>query len=139
MTAPVVTGATLGIAYFAVRNNLITLLRDYDLGFEESILLGYLIRQGPVPRTDLVAYTVDNLKADPQTVVRSLDSLIEAGLAAGEDTVSATERGAEVQREITERVAPITAQVFADLDPDDLAATARILAILTERANAMAG
>ena len=131
---PPLTGATLGVAYFAVRKNLLDILDDYDLTFEQSLLLNYLSR-GDAPRADLVTSTAFNLKVPEAEVVQHLDTAIARGLVA--DGLTLTEEGVRVQAQITERTQPLTRRVFADIPAADLATTARVLATLTDRANAL--
>lgn len=130
---PPVTGANLGVAYFAIRKNLLDVLADYDLTFEQSLLLNYL-RQGDATRTDLVAATAANIKVSESEIESHLDATIARGLIA--DGLTLTEAGDRLQQELTERTQPLTRTFFADIPPEDLAATARVLATLTERANA---
>ncbi|MEI7055391.1 hypothetical protein WBG06_06210 [Nocardioides sp. CCNWLW239] len=130
---PPLTGANLGVAYFAIRKNLLDVLADYDLTFEQSLLLNYL-RQGSVARADLVAATADNIKVSAAEVESHLDAAITRGLIA--DGLTLTAEGVRVQQEITERVQPLTKAFFADIPAEDLAVTARVLATLTDRANA---
>ncbi|MBC7279686.1 hypothetical protein [Nocardioides sp.] len=133
MTTPPVTGANLGLAYFAIRKNLLGVLDDFDLTFEQALLLNYL-RQGDVARADLVATTADNIKVSTAEIESHLEAAIERGLIA--DGLTLTAAGVRVQQQVTERSAPLTKALFADLPPEDLAATGRILTTLTERANA---
>ncbi|NGN94154.1 hypothetical protein G5C66_15570 [Nocardioides sp. KC13] len=132
-TAPVLTGANLGVAYFAIRKNLLDVLDDYDLTFEQSLLLNYL-RQSDTSRADLVATTAHNIKTSEAEVESHLDAAIARGLIS--DGLTLTEGGDRLQQEITERTQPLTRTFFADIPADDLAVTARVLATLTERANA---
>ncbi|EGD40609.1 LigA [Nocardioidaceae bacterium Broad-1] len=128
-----VTGANLGVAYFAIRKNLLEVLDDYDLTFEQSLLLNYLSR-GDTPRDDLVAMTAGNIKVSAAEVESHLDAAIARGLIA--DGLTLTADGERLQQQITERSQPLTRTFFADIPAEDLAATARVLATLTERANA---
>jgi DNA-binding MarR family transcriptional regulator len=130
---PLVTGATLGVAYFAVRKNLLDVLDDYDLTFEQSLLLSYL-RQGDATRADLVASAADNIKVSAVEVESHLDAAIARGLIA--DGLTLTEEGDRLQQQIAERTQPLAKIVFGDIATEDLAATARVLATVTERANA---
>ena len=132
VTSPV-TGANLGVAYFAIRKNLLDVLDAYDLTFEQSLLLNYL-RQGDASRDDLIATTAGNVKVSTAEIESHLDATIARGLIAGGLTL--TEEGDRLQQEITARTQPLTRTFFADIPPEDLAATARVLATLTERANA---
>ena len=128
-----VTGANLGVAYFAIRKNLLEVLDDYDLTFEQSLLLNYLSR-GDTPRDDLVATTAGTIKVSTAEVESHLDAAIARGLIA--DGLTLTAEGERLQQQITERSQPLTRTFFADIPAEDLAATARVLATLTERANA---
>lgn len=135
MTAatPPLTGANLGVAYFAIRKNLLDVLDDFDLTFEQSLLLNYLHR-GDASRADLVASTADNIKISAAEVEPHLDAAIARGLIA--DGLTLTEEGDRLQQQITERVQPLTRTFFADIPAEDMVVTARVLATLTERANA---
>lgn len=130
---PPLTGANLGVAYFAIRKNLLDVLDDYDLTFEQSLLLNYL-RQGSVARADLVASVADNIKVSAAEVESHLDASVARGLVG--DGLTLTAEGVRVQLEITERVQPLTKAFFADIPAEDLAVTARVLATLTDRADA---
>ena len=132
-TTTPVTGQTLGVAYFAVRQNLINVLSDFDLTFEQSTLLNRLT-QGAVKRAVLVGYAAHSLKADQAEIESAVDALVDAGLVS--DTLALTEKGASMAADIRARTTPLTASLFAGLPADDLAATGRVLATLTERANA---
>jgi DNA-binding MarR family transcriptional regulator len=132
VTSPV-TGANLGVAYFAIRRNLLDVLDDYDLTFEQSLLINYLSR-GAAPRADLIATTAGNIKVSEAEIESHLDAAIARGLIA--DGLTLTPEGARLQQQITERSQPLTRTFFADIPAEDLAATARVLATLTERANA---
>jgi DNA-binding MarR family transcriptional regulator len=131
--APPLTGANLGVAYFAIRKNLLDVLDDFDLTFEQSLLLNYL-RQGDASRADLVASTADNIKVSAAEIESHLDAAIARGLIA--DGLTLTEKGDRLQQQITERVQPLTRTFFADIPAEDMVVTARVLATLTERANA---
>lgn len=133
VVTPPLTGANLGVAYFALRKNLLNVLDDHDLTFEQSLLLNYL-RQGDASRADLVASTADNIKISAAEVESHLDAAIASGLIA--DGLTLTEEGDRLQQEITERTQPLTRTFFADIPAEDLVVTARVLATLTERANA---
>lgn len=135
MTAatPPLTGANLGVAYFAIRKNLLDVLDDFDLTFEQSLLLNYLHRDD-ASRADLVASTADNIKISAAEVESHLDAAIARGLIA--DGLTLTEEGDRLQQQITERVQPLTRTFFADIPAEDMVVTARVLATLTERANA---
>ncbi len=133
VATPPLTGANLGVAYFALRKNLLNVLDDYDLTFEQSLLLNYL-RQGDASRADLVAATAGNIKISTAEVESHLDAAIARGLIT--DGLTLTEEGDRLQQQITDRSARTTKAVFADIPAEDLAVTARVLATLTERANA---
>jgi DNA-binding MarR family transcriptional regulator len=133
VATPPLTGANLGVAYFALRKNLLNVLDDHDLPFEQSLLLNYL-RQGDATRADLVAATADNIKISAAEVESHLDTAIARGLIG--DGLTLTEEGDRLQQQITERVQPLTRSFFADIPAEDLVVTARVLATLTERANA---
>lgn len=133
VATPPLTGANLGVTYFALRKNLLNVLDDYDLTFEQSLLLNYL-RQGDATRADLVATTADNIKISAAEVESHLDAAIARGLIA--DGLTLTEEGDRLQQEITERTQPLTRTFFADIPAEDLVVTARVLATLTERADA---
>ncbi|MDQ4113737.1 MAG: hypothetical protein M3306_21965 [Actinomycetota bacterium] len=130
---PPLTGANLGVAYFALRKNLLNVLDDYDLTFEQSLLLNYL-RQGDASRADLVAATAGNIKISTAEVESHLDAAIARGLIT--DGLTLTEEGDRLQQQITDRSARTTKAVFGGIPAEDLAVTARVLATLTERANA---
>ena len=76
------------------------------------------------------------LGLDRARVVTLLDSLRAEGLVA--NGVELTAVGHALLADLTTAVAPVTRQVFAGLDPDDLAVAHRVLVQLVERAHAIA-
>jgi DNA-binding MarR family transcriptional regulator len=61
----------------------------------------------------------------------------EAADARTEGTVRPTERGAAVYAELLAAVQEVTARLYANLDPGELATAKRVLAQVVERANAL--
>ena len=91
-----------------------------------------------------VAELGDFLAGQPQfglgrgSVARLLDRLRAEGLIAA-GPVELTTAGRALLGELATAVAPVTREVFADVDRDDLAVAHRVLVELTERARTMAG
>lgn len=66
--------------------------------------------------------------------LRVADELVEEGLIAGGSEFSMTERGLDVFLPLRGKVGDLTTSLVAEMPGDDLAATRRVLEVLTQRA-----
>ena len=53
------------------------------------------------------------------------------------DRISTTLRGRSLYERLCDETGEISRQIYAGLDPDDLAATHRVLSVITARANSL--
>ena len=136
-TAPADARA-LGLAHYAARAVLESVLARHGLGFQQQIVLRpVVLADGPVDRARLAADTVTALKADEDSVQGTIDELIAAGLVAtGASDVRITDAGQALYARITQETSGASARIWGDIPEADLLAAGRVLALVTERANA---
>ena len=137
-TAPPVDSRVIGLAHYAARAVLESVLARHGLGFQQQIVLRpVVLADGPVDRARLAADTVAALKADEDSVQGTIDELIAAGLVATDASdVRITDAGRAVYERITQETSPVSARIWGGIPEEDLLATGRVLALVTERANA---
>ncbi|MGW7366953.1 hypothetical protein ACWGI8_26850 [Streptomyces sp. NPDC054841] len=145
-TTPTVNGQVIGQAHYATRAVLERVLARTGTTFEQSVALNATATVGEgdagegVERARLIDRMTGTLKIDEAAVLAVIAELTSAQLletAAGDDAVlRLTDAGASLNRTIRASVGEITARLYADLPADDLAAAGRVLAVVTERANA---
>lgn len=137
-TAPPVDSRVLALAHYAARGVLESVLARHDATFEQSVTLRMVaVADGPIGREALVGQVVGSLKTDPALVRETVGQLVAKGLCAAEDdTVRLTGAGRDFQAAVTAETAPVSARIWADIPAADLAATGRVLALVTERADA---
>ncbi|MCX4817037.1 MarR family transcriptional regulator [Streptomyces sp. NBC_01239] len=136
-TAPADARA-LGLAHYAARAVLESVLARHGLGFQQQIVLRPVaLADGPVDRARLTADTVTALKADEDSVQGTIDELIAAGLVASDASdVRVTDAGRALYERITQETSGASARIWGDIPEADLLAAGRVLALVTERANA---
>ncbi|MFJ9899528.1 MarR family transcriptional regulator [Streptomyces sp. NPDC091280] len=137
-TATPANARMLGLAHYAARAVLESVLARHGLGFQQQIVLRPVaLAAGPVDRGQLVADTVAALKADEDSVRGTVDELITAGLLATDASdVRITDAGRELFERITKETAAASARIWGDIPEEDLLAAGRVLALVTERADA---
>ena len=128
----------LGLAHYAARAVLESVLARHGLGFQQQIVLRpVVLADGPVDRARLTADTVTALKADEDSVQGTIDELIAAGLVATDASdVRITDAGRALYARITQETSGASARIWGDIPEADLLAAGRVLALVTERANA---
>lgn len=128
----------LGLAHYAARAVLESVLARHGLGFQQQIVLRpVVLADGPVDRARLAADTVTALKADEDSVQGTIDELIAAGLVATDASdVRITDAGRALYARITQETSGASARIWGDIPEADLLAAGRVLALVTERANA---
>ncbi|MFJ9242017.1 MarR family winged helix-turn-helix transcriptional regulator [Streptomyces sp. NPDC101776] len=140
-TAPRLDPRVIGLAHYAGRAVLESVLIRHGLDFQQQITLRLVaVADGPLVREQLVGEVVSALKVDEATVREVLDRLIAAKLVEA-DGVDGTEVGiTDAGRERFERVGgetgAYTARIYADIPDQDLETAGRVLTLITERANA---
>jgi DNA-binding MarR family transcriptional regulator len=137
-TAPVADARALGLAHYAARSVLEHVLARHGVTFQQQVTLRAAVT-ADAPRTpdDLVAQVRSSLKADAADIRTTLDELLADQLLAVDGAhLRATEAGRELIAAVGASTAPITARVWGGISAEDLAAAGRVLALVTERANA---
>ncbi|WP_146017405.1 MarR family transcriptional regulator [Verrucosispora sp. ts21] len=131
-------GQLLGRTHYATRAVLERELTALGLTFAQSLLLtAVAAAHGPIPGDQAVRRLVDGLKVDLATARGVLAELVDAALVSADaDHVTITERGRSVQSRAAAAGAAIGARLWTDLSVDDVAATARVLETVRQRAEA---
>ena len=96
----------------------------------------------PVEQTRLVQQLTHTLKVGEAAILAALDQVVSRGLvmAAGDPVELALTFAGETRfQTISQGIDQIAQPLYGDLPPDDLATTHRVLAIVTERADATLG
>jgi len=139
---PALTGQAIGDAAKATNAVLETLLAEVRTSFLSWVALNVLTTAGPVmPQDALVQRMSGGLNVGAEPVLTTLDELEVARLVTRSDDADAavelTADGLALHRRIRAGIDQITERLYGDLPRDDLATTGRILATVTQRANAV--
>ncbi|MFG2293819.1 MarR family transcriptional regulator [Streptomyces sp. NPDC048603] len=140
-TAPAVNGRAIALAHHASRALLEGALDRHGVTFHQSVTLRAVAVAGEsVGRDELVSAVTGSLKAD-ESLVRGVIEELTAAKRLEEDPAEASRvRLTDAGRELYERTAAaggeIAARLYADIPAEDLAVAGRVLALVTERANA---
>lgn len=137
-TGPVTGARDLALAHYAARGVLERVLARHGMTFQQQVALRAAVT-AEAPRTPdgLAAQVQHSLKADPAGIRATLDELLTRGLLAEEGAhLRPTDAGRELMAAVAEETAPISARVWDGIPAEDLAAAGRVLALVTERANA---
>jgi DNA-binding MarR family transcriptional regulator len=130
--APLLNGMDINLAARATRDVLDALLDQAGLTFPEWVAMQTLAAPNQhAERPALVTDLATRLRIDPAAVAEVLDSLATSGLIADERL---TPSGAALCARIQAGIGRITATLYADFAPEDLATTRRVLLELTDRA-----
>ncbi|MEV0479454.1 MarR family transcriptional regulator [Streptomyces sp. NPDC050508] len=129
---------TLGLAHYAARAVLESVLTRHGLDFQQQIVLRPVaLAVGPVDRDRLAADTVAALKTGEDSVRNTIDELIAAGLVATDASeVRITDAGRALYERIVKETNAASARIWGGIPDEDLLATGRVLTLVTERANA---
>ncbi|MFI5924450.1 hypothetical protein ACIA3K_00580 [Micromonospora sp. NPDC051543] len=131
-------GQVIGQAHFATRALLEHAIAPLGVDFGQVLALNALTA-GPVDRTPLVRRLARARRVDESGVHEAIVGLVDAGLArlddATEPRVSLTDAGHRTQARVAEAVGDITARLYADIPPAEADVAARVLTLVTERAN----
>ena len=135
---PPLTGQHIGAAENAIRAVLDALLSETETTFHQWVALRVLAAadSGLEPE-QLVALMTSGLKVAPSSVLHAIEQLEAAELVSVAEVVALTDAGRARHRRIQDGVDRITRRLYGDLPVDDLVTTRRVLAIVTERANAV--
>ncbi|MET9252407.1 MarR family transcriptional regulator [Streptomyces sp. NPDC003717] len=137
-TAPVADARALGLAHYAARGLLEHFLAAHGLTFERQVALRVAVTaEAPLTPDELAARARGALKSGPDAVRADLDRLVaERLLVADGPHLRPTEAGRELLAAVGAEVAPHAARVWDGIPAADLAAAGRVLALVTERAEA---
>jgi DNA-binding MarR family transcriptional regulator len=136
--APPLTGQQIGETENAIRAVLDALLAETSTTFHQWVALRVLAAtDSGLERDQLVARMTSGLKVEPAAVLTALGLLEAEELVTDAEIVALTDAGRARHRRIQNGVDRITRQLYGDLPVDDLMTTRRVLAIVTERANAV--
>ncbi|MEU0159369.1 MarR family transcriptional regulator [Streptomyces sp. NPDC006261] len=136
--APAANARGLGLAHYAARGVLESVLARHGATFQQQIALRAAITSD-VPRTPdgLVIQVQESLKADPADIRDALDELLAKQLLVADGAhLGPTDAGREFLAAVGAEVAPISARIWGGIPAEDLAAAGRVLALVTERADA---
>jgi len=129
-------GQIIGQAERATRTLLDLRLRETGLTFEQWVAVNQ-VHSGVGARPALVARLVHGLKIDDEAARAAVDGVIDLGLVTvGEDELALTPAGLHRFALVSGEIASIAGRLYGDVPPEDLAVAGRVLALLTERANA---
>ncbi|MEU8562025.1 MarR family transcriptional regulator [Streptomyces cyaneofuscatus] len=136
--APAATARELGLAHYAARGVLEYVLARHGATFAQQIALRAAINaDAPQTPDELVAQVQGSLKADPAGIRAVLDELLAKELLVADgEHLRPTEAGRELFAAVAAETAPISARVWGGIPAEDLAATGRVLALVTARADA---
>ncbi|MFI1420802.1 MarR family transcriptional regulator [Streptomyces sp. NPDC020731] len=136
--APVADARALGLAHYAARGVLEHVLARYGTTFQQQIALRAAVTaDAPQTPDDLVAQVRDFLKADPVGIRVTLDELLAKQLLVTDGAhLRPTDAGRELIAAVGAETAPISARIWGGIPAEDLAAAGRVLALVTERADA---
>ncbi|SIM71778.1 hypothetical protein [Micromonospora cremea] len=143
-TAPTLNGQVVGQAHYATRALLERAVAPLGVTFGQALTLNVLAA-GAIERTGLVHRITSTLKVDEPAAHTLITQLVDADLAqvddrtptgAGQPRVWLTDTGHTVQGRISDAVAGITARLYADIPADETSTAARVLTLVTQRANA---
>jgi DNA-binding MarR family transcriptional regulator len=137
-TAPPVGPRVIALSHYAGRALLESVLTHYDMTFQQSVTLRPLaIADAPVERDRLVGQVVDSLKVDAADIHGTVEELIAKGLVTEEASLlRVTDAGRKLYDDAGAETGKFSARIYAGIPAEDLAVTGRVLALITERANA---
>ncbi|MEW1632021.1 MarR family transcriptional regulator [Streptomyces sp. NPDC089173] len=136
--APAGTARDLGLAHYAARGVLEHVLARHGATFPQQIALRAAVTSdAPQTPDDLLARVQESLKADPAGIRAAFDELRAKRLLVADGVhLRPTDAGRELLAAVAAETAPISARVWGGIPTEDLAAAGRVLALVTERANA---
>ncbi len=136
-TYPVLSTQVIGQAESALGAISGPLLARTGTTFDQWLVLTVTAASGAaIDRGQLIDRITGARKIDAQLVETAISELTSAGLILDRSRVGLTEAGQARHREIRAALNEITARLFGDFPPEDLATAGRVLTIVTARANA---
>ncbi|MFD7323587.1 MarR family transcriptional regulator [Streptomyces sp. NPDC059875] len=128
----------VGLAHYAARGVLEHVLARHGITFQQQVALrAAVIADAPQTPDDLVTQVRDSLKADPADIHATLDELLAKQLLVADGAhLRPTDAGRELIPAVGAETAPISARIWGGIPTEDLVTAGRVLALVTERANA---
>lgn len=127
----------IGQAETALGALLGPILAEAGCTFQQWVILTLSEAGGtPVDRAELIARVIGARKFAAADVEAAISKLTADGLLSAESgTVWLTDAGQDLHRQVRARISAVTSGLF-DFPAEDLATAGRVLAIVTDRANA---
>ncbi|MFF9275732.1 MarR family transcriptional regulator [Streptomyces griseosporeus] len=138
-TAPAADSRTLALAHYAARAVLESVLSRHGVTFPQNAALRLAaLADGPVAREEIADGVAGSLKIGAAEAHRVVDELLAGPFLAadGPSAVRLTAAGREVYDAYSAETREISARIWAGVSPEDRAAAGRVLAHVTERAEA---
>ncbi|MFE5397020.1 MarR family transcriptional regulator [Streptomyces sp. NPDC056568] len=137
-TAPVADARALALAHYAARAVLEHVLARHGITFPQQVTLRAAVTAAaPQTPEGLVAQVQRSLKADPAGLRTTVDELLAARLLVADGPyLRPTDSGRALLTAVAAEVAPASARIWGGIPAGDLAAAGRVLALVTERAEA---
>ncbi|MER5194389.1 MarR family transcriptional regulator [Streptomyces sp. NPDC002755] len=137
-TAPSVDGRVIGLAHYAGRAVLEHVLTRHNATFQQQVTLRTAVAaDGPLEIGTLVERVAHALKAEAADVRATVDTLLTEGLLAADGPlIRPTDAGRELFAAVGAETGEISARVYDGIPERDLATAGRVLARITERADA---
>ncbi|MFH8449581.1 MarR family transcriptional regulator [Streptomyces fungicidicus] len=140
-TGPTADGRVIALAHYAGRALLEGVLARHGVTFHQNVTLRAVVAAGgSLGRDELVADVTGSLKTDASAVRGVMEELTAARLLEGDPArpsrIRVTDAGRELYERAAAETAAISARLYAGVPAGDLAVAGRVLALITERANA---
>ncbi|MDX2681945.1 MarR family transcriptional regulator [Streptomyces soliscabiei] len=131
-------GRTIGLAHYAGRAVLEHVLARHGFTFQEQIVVRRaVVADGPLDLGTLVERVTADLKVDAADVRATVGTLLTKRLLAADGAlISPTDAGRELFAAIGAETGEVSARLYAGIPAEDLATAGRVLARITERADA---
>ncbi|MFD6291641.1 MarR family transcriptional regulator [Streptomyces sp. NPDC060205] len=137
-SAPPANARDLALAHYAARGVLEHVLARHGATFQQQVALRAAITSDtPQTPDDLLTQVQGYLKTDPAGIRATLDELLARHLLVADGAhLRPTDAGRELLAAVGAETAPVSARIWGGIPAEDLAAAGRVLALVTERANA---
>ncbi|MDH6705675.1 hypothetical protein P3T27_002397 [Kitasatospora sp. MAA19] len=137
-TAPVADARALGLAHYAARGVLEHVLARHAVTFQQQVVLRAAVTaDAPQTSDDLVTQVRGSLKTGPDDIRATFDELLAKQLLVADGAhLRPTDAGRALIAAVGTETGPISARIWGGIPAEDLAAAGRVLALVTERANA---
>ncbi|MDX3533161.1 MarR family transcriptional regulator [Streptomyces sp. MB09-01] len=136
--APVADARGLGLAHYAARGVLEHVLARHGVTFQQQIALRAVVTaDAPQTPDDVVTQVRASLKAAPAGIRTTLDELLAKQLLAVDGAhLRPTDAARELLAAVGAETGAVSARIWGGIPAEDLAAAGRVLALVTERADA---